>query len=142
MTMAKPKIKLPGTVVPPLTPFTEDLRVDYDKLAGIVDYVVADCGASMVVAAGVEAQEYQYLDFEARKELMAKTIEMVAGRAPVVAGDLASLLPRAWSLRISPRPKGRRSCSFWHQTGPQAAQPSCRNTSPTTRPCCARRDCR
>jgi 4-hydroxy-tetrahydrodipicolinate synthase len=86
MTMAKPKIKLPGTVVPPLTPFTEDLRVDYDKLAGIVDYVVADCGASMVVAAGVEAQEYQYLDFEARKELMAKTIEMVAGRAPVVAG--------------------------------------------------------
>jgi 4-hydroxy-tetrahydrodipicolinate synthase len=86
MTMAKPKIKLPGTVVPPLTPFTEDLRVDYDKLAGIVDYVVEDCGASMVVAAGVEAQEYQYLDFEARKELMAKTIEMVGGRAPVVAG--------------------------------------------------------
>lgn len=85
-TQSKAGLKLPGTIVPPLTPFTEDLRVDYDRLAGIVDYVVEDCGASLVVAAGVEAQEYQYLDFEARKELVAKTIEMVAGRAPVAAG--------------------------------------------------------
>lgn len=84
--MKKPELKLPGTIVPPLTPFTDDLKVDYDKLAGIVDYVVEDCGATVVVAAGVEAQEYQYLDFEARKELLAKTIEMVNGRAPVVAG--------------------------------------------------------
>jgi 4-hydroxy-tetrahydrodipicolinate synthase len=84
--MTLPDMKLPGTIVPPVTPFTDDLKVDYDKLAGIVDYVVEDCGASMVVAAGVEAQEYQYLDFDARKELLAKTIEMVDGRAPVVAG--------------------------------------------------------
>jgi len=84
--MTLPDMKLPGTIVPPVTPFTDDLKVDYDKLAGIVDYVVEDCGASMVVAAGVEAQEYQYLDFEARKELLAKTIEMVDGRAPVAAG--------------------------------------------------------
>lgn len=86
MSMGKPELKLPGTIVPPLTPFTDDLKVDYDKLAGIVEYVVETCGASMVVAAGVEAQEYQYLSFEDRKQLMAKTIEMVGGRAPVAAG--------------------------------------------------------
>ncbi len=86
MARPKPKLDLPGAIVPPLTPFTDDLRVDYDRLAGIVDYVVEDCGAAMVVAAGVEAQEYQYLHFDERKELMARTIEMVGSRAPVVAG--------------------------------------------------------
>ena len=79
-------LNLPGTIVPPLTPFTADGRVDFDALKGIVDYVVEDCDASMVIAAGVEAQEYQYLDFEARKELIAKTIEFVDGRRPVAVG--------------------------------------------------------
>lgn len=79
-------IRLPGSIVPPLTPFTEDLKVDYDALRGIVDYVVEDCDASMVIAAGVEAQEYQYLDLADRKELIAKTIEFVDGRRPVVVG--------------------------------------------------------
>lgn len=79
-------LRLPGTIVPPLTPFTDAGRVDFDALKGIVDYVVEDCDASMVIAAGVEAQEYQYLDFEARKELIAKTLDFVAGRRPVAVG--------------------------------------------------------
>jgi 4-hydroxy-tetrahydrodipicolinate synthase len=79
-------LKLPGSIVPPLTPFTADLRVDYDALARMVDYVVEECDAALVIAAGVEAQEYQYLSFEARKELIAKTIAFVDGRKPVVVG--------------------------------------------------------
>lgn len=78
--------KLRGTIVPPLTPFTESGKVDYDKLHRMVDYVVEDCNASMVVAAGVEAQEYQFLSMADRKELIAKTIEYVAGRRPVAVG--------------------------------------------------------
>jgi len=80
------EIRLPGAIVPPLTPFTDDLKVDYDALRRMVDYVVDDCNASMVIAAGVEAQEYQFLDFAARKELIARTIEFVAGRKPVIVG--------------------------------------------------------
>ena len=80
------RIARPLTVVPPLTPFTDDLRVDYDNLARIVDYVVDDCSASIVVAAGVEAQEYQYLDWESRKELISKTIDFTGGRRPVAVG--------------------------------------------------------
>jgi 4-hydroxy-tetrahydrodipicolinate synthase len=76
----------PATIVPPLTPFTPEGKVDYDKLAGIVDYVVDDCSASMVIAAGVEAQEYQFLSMDERCELIARTIEMTAGRRPVVVG--------------------------------------------------------
>jgi 4-hydroxy-tetrahydrodipicolinate synthase len=40
----------------------------------------------MVIAAGVEAQEYHYLKLEERKELIKKTIEFVGKRCPVAVG--------------------------------------------------------
>ena len=52
---------IPGLIVPPLTPFTPELRVDYDVLAREIDYVIEDCRAEAVLAAGVETQEYHYL---------------------------------------------------------------------------------
>lgn len=76
----------PITVVPPLTPFADDLSVDMERLEGIVDYVVEDCNASWVIVAGVEAQEYQYLDPEARRALIRRTIEFVGGRRPTAVG--------------------------------------------------------
>ncbi len=81
-----PQMDYPATIVPPLTPFNAEGKVDYDQLKGMVDYVVEDCSASMVIAAGVEAQEYQYLPMDERKELIARTIEFTAGRRPVVVG--------------------------------------------------------
>ena len=51
MSQAKQGIRLPGSIVPPLTPFTADLKVDYDALHRMVDYVVEDCDAAMVIAA-------------------------------------------------------------------------------------------
>jgi 4-hydroxy-tetrahydrodipicolinate synthase len=76
----------PGLIVAPLTPFTSELKVDAPALRRQIDYVIEDCGATMVVAAGVETQEYTYLSFEARKALIRTTIELVAGRAPVMVG--------------------------------------------------------
>ncbi len=75
-----------GLIVPPLTPFTDKLTVDYASLSRQIDYIINDCKASMIVAAGVEAQEYHYLSFDQRKELVSKTIEFVGGRCPVAAG--------------------------------------------------------
>jgi len=54
-------MRQPGLIVAPLTPFTADLKVDEPALRRQIDYVVRDCGATMVVAAGVETQEYTYL---------------------------------------------------------------------------------
>ena len=54
--------KQPGLIVAPLTPFTADLTVDEPALKRQIDYVVEDCRATMVVAAGVETQEYTYLE--------------------------------------------------------------------------------
>jgi 4-hydroxy-tetrahydrodipicolinate synthase len=76
----------PGLIVAPLTPFTSDLEVDEPALKRQIDYVVRDCGATMVVAAGVETQEYTYLSLEQRKWLIRATVDLVDGRAPVMVG--------------------------------------------------------
>ena len=79
-------MKRPGLIVAPLTPFTPDLTVDEPALRRQIDYVVKDCRATMVVAAGVETQEYTYLSFEQRKALIRQTIECVDRRVPVMVG--------------------------------------------------------
>lgn len=84
--MKSATMDFPGLVVPPLTPFTAELTVDYDALKRGVDYVVEDCDAAMVIAAGVEAQEYQYLDLPQRRHLIRATVEFVDGRRPAVVG--------------------------------------------------------
>jgi 4-hydroxy-tetrahydrodipicolinate synthase len=76
----------PGLIVAPLTPFTTDLKVDEPALARQIDYVVKDCRATMIVAAGVETQEYTYLSFEQRRDLIRRTIELTDGRVPVMVG--------------------------------------------------------
>jgi 4-hydroxy-tetrahydrodipicolinate synthase len=76
----------PATVVPPLTPFRADGAVDKVALERMINYVVEDCEATMVIAAGVEAQEYQFLSLSDRKDLIKSTIELVGGRRPVAVG--------------------------------------------------------
>lgn len=73
-------------VVPPLTPFSSDLAIDEGRLQRQIDYIIADCGATRIVAAGVEAQEYQFLSWENRKRLIELTISFTDARLPVIAG--------------------------------------------------------
>jgi 4-hydroxy-tetrahydrodipicolinate synthase len=77
-------VEKPGLIVAPLTPFTADLDVDEPALRREIDYVVRD--ATMVVAAGVETQEYTYLSLEKRKALIRHTIDCVDKRVPVMVG--------------------------------------------------------
>src|SRR5262249_35083702 len=79
-------VEKPGLIVAPLTPFTADLDVDEGALRREIDYVVRDCRATMVVAAGVETQEYTYLSLEQRKALIRHTVACVDGRVPVMVG--------------------------------------------------------
>jgi 4-hydroxy-tetrahydrodipicolinate synthase len=80
------RMEKPGLIVAPLTPFTADLDVDTPALRREIDYVVRDCRATMVVAAGVETQEYTYLSLDQRKALIRHTIECVDQRVPVMVG--------------------------------------------------------
>src|SRR5712691_11866276 len=79
-------MQTPGLIVAPLTPFTTDLKVDEAGLARQIDYVVKDCRATMVVAGGVETQEYTYLSLAERKDLIRRTIELTDKRVPVMVG--------------------------------------------------------
>jgi 4-hydroxy-tetrahydrodipicolinate synthase len=79
-------VEKPGLIVAPLTPFTADLDVDEGALRREIDYVVRDCRATLVVAAGVETQEYTYLSLEQRKALIRHTVACVDGRVPVMVG--------------------------------------------------------
>lgn len=79
-------MQTPGLIVAPLTPFTPDLQVNEPALRRQIDYIIGDCRATMVVAAGVETQEYTYLGLEQRKTLIHRTIEFVDGRVPVMVG--------------------------------------------------------
>ena len=79
-------VRAPGLIVAPLTPFTSELKVDEGGLRRQIDYVIKDCNATMVVAAGVETQEYTYLSLTERKDLIRLTIELVDKRVPVMAG--------------------------------------------------------
>jgi 4-hydroxy-tetrahydrodipicolinate synthase len=88
----------PGLIVAPLTPFTADLAVDEPALKRQIEYVVGDCGATMVVAAGVETQEYTYLSFDDRRALIRRTIEFVDGRVPVMVGVSHASFKTAISL--------------------------------------------
>jgi len=76
----------PELIVAPLTPFTAELEIDAPLLRRQLDYVITDCGATMIVAAGVETQEYTYLTFERRKALIQHTIELTDRRTPVMVG--------------------------------------------------------
>jgi 4-hydroxy-tetrahydrodipicolinate synthase len=78
--------KLPGNVVPPITPFTSGGEVDYATLAREIDYVIASSRPAAICVAGVEAQEYQYLSDDQRRLLIRETIAMIGGRVPALVG--------------------------------------------------------
>ena len=82
-------VQTPGLIVAPLTPFAADLKVDEARLQRQIDYVIKDCRATMIVAAGVETQEYTYLSLVERKDLIRRTIELTDKRVPVMVGDAA-----------------------------------------------------
>jgi 4-hydroxy-tetrahydrodipicolinate synthase len=84
--MAKFEIRRPGILVPPLTPFTPKLKVDNSALKKGVDAVIARSKPALIIAAGVEAQEYQFLPFKERLDLVRATIDATDGRAPVAVG--------------------------------------------------------
>lgn len=84
--MSEFNIRRPGILVPPLTPFTAKLKVDNAALKKGVDAVIARSNPALIIAAGVEAQEYQFLPFKERLDLIRATIDAVDGRAPVAVG--------------------------------------------------------
>ena len=73
-----------GTGVALVTPFTEDLSVDYASLSGLIEFVIKG-GVEYLVALGTTG-EPPVLTAEEKRAVLTFTLEKAAGRVPVVAG--------------------------------------------------------
>jgi 4-hydroxy-tetrahydrodipicolinate synthase len=73
-----------GSLVALVTPFDSDNRVDYASLKGLIDFHVAQ-GSNGLVIAGTTG-EAATLSKAEHCELIAATVDLAAGRLPVIAG--------------------------------------------------------
>lgn len=121
-------MRIPGLAVPPLTPYTRRQEVDWELLRRSVDYVVSDCEAEMVIAAGVEAQEYQYLEVDERRELARRTLEFTRGRRPVAVGVSHPSFRRAVELAQDAEAHGAACLQVLAPRRPFGGEPALKET--------------
>jgi 4-hydroxy-tetrahydrodipicolinate synthase len=77
-------MQLQGTGVALITPFTDDLKVDFDALGKVIDAMI-DGGVEYLVTMGTTG-ETPTLDKQEKKDIVAYTFEHTAGRVPIVVG--------------------------------------------------------
>ena len=78
------KDRLRGSIAPVVTPFREDGEVDYEALAGLVEYQISN-GSHGISVCGTTG-EPSSLSLEEREKVMETAIRVAAGRVPVVPG--------------------------------------------------------
>ncbi|MGB8861708.1 MAG: dihydrodipicolinate synthase family protein [Ilumatobacteraceae bacterium] len=76
--------RFPGVLVPLVTPFRDDGALAPELLAGLVEFVLADGVAGLVVA-GTTGEGYA-LDMDERATVLREVLAVVGGRVPVLAG--------------------------------------------------------
>ena len=74
-----------GAGVAIITPFTEDLKVNYDKLGELIDFQIEN-GTDSIIICGTTG-EASAMTHEEHLECFRYTVERVAGRVPVIAGS-------------------------------------------------------
>ena len=93
--------RIRGVMVPILTPFTPDEKVDFESLRRLVDYLI-DNGVHGIWAAGTTG-EFSALDDEQRLACIETVVDQVAGRVPVVANVAATSTEFAVKLGLALR---------------------------------------
>lgn len=77
----------------PVTPFTEDLEVDYAALAEVVEFCLKAGADGLVMP--VNVSEFYTLTDSERRAVVETTVETTKGRVPVVAGVTGTSTPQA-----------------------------------------------
>ena len=91
-----------------VTPMHSDGSVDYESLARLVEFHV-DSGTAAIVSMGTTG-ESATLDMDDHCEVMRRTVEMVAGRIPVIAGTGANSTWEAIDLTRCAKDGGADAC--------------------------------
>lgn len=97
-----------GSMVALVTPMHADESIDYDSLAGLVEFHIKN-GTAAIISMGTTG-ESATLEMEEHCEVIRRTIEMVKGRIPVIAGTGANSTTEAIQLTRCARDAGADAC--------------------------------
>ena len=97
-----------GSMVALVTPMREDGAIDDDSLARLVEFHIAE-GTDAIVAVGTTG-ESATLDEAEHCELIRRTVELAAGRIPVIAGTGANSTTEAIDLTRCAMKAGADAC--------------------------------
>jgi dihydrodipicolinate synthase/N-acetylneuraminate lyase len=87
-----------GLVHTPLTPFTGDMAIDFDRYGRILDFHLDN--AAEALALPMHVSESVSLSDAERRKLLEFAVERVAGRVPVIAHVTQSGTDMAWALAM------------------------------------------
>ncbi len=99
---------LKGSMVALVTPMSVDGKVDYASLEKLVEFHIVN-RTSAIVSMGTTG-ESATLDMAEHCEVMRRTVEMVAGRIPVIAGTGANSTSEALALTRCAQQGGADAC--------------------------------
>jgi len=97
-----------GSMVAMVTPMQLNGRVDYDSLAGLIDFHIQNNTAA-IISMGTTG-ESATLDLAEHCEVMRRTVEMAAGRIPIIAGTGANSTSEAIALTRCAQEGGADAC--------------------------------
>ncbi len=93
-----------GSIVALVTPMREDGSIDHEALAKVVDRAI-EAGTSSIVSVGTTG-ESATLDVAEHTEVIRRTIDVAAGRVPIVAGTGANSTTEAIHLTAAAKAAG------------------------------------
>ncbi|NLT34570.1 MAG: 4-hydroxy-tetrahydrodipicolinate synthase [Gaiellales bacterium] len=96
---------LRGVILPLITPFCEDLSVDYAGLAHLVDHYVDTVKCEGLCACGTTG-ESPTLTHQEHKEIIRFIVDRVGGRVPVIAGTGSNSTAEAIELTADAKAAG------------------------------------
>lgn len=97
-----------GSIVALVTPMFEDGRVDEDALAGLIEFHVNN-GTNAIVSMGTTG-ESATLNMDEHCHVIKRTVELAAGRIPVIAGTGANSTSEAIELTRCAQAAGADAC--------------------------------
>ena len=96
--------KITGSIVALVTPMRADGAVDHEALAKAVDRVI-EAGSAAIVSVGTTG-ESATLDVDEHTEVIRRTIDVAAGRVPIIAGTGANSTAEAIHLTEAAKAAG------------------------------------
>lgn len=97
-----------GSMVALVTPMFVDESLDYESLARLVEFHIEN-GTSAIISMGTTG-ESATLEMDEHCEVIRRTVEMVRGRIPVIAGTGANSTTEAIQLTRCAREAGATAC--------------------------------